>query len=289
MTLSVLTIVKNRSGHLAQLVEGLRRSDVPPFELVVVDMGSSPPVSIGPTPFPTHVVRLDRSGLPLAEARNTAAKAARGDRFLFLDVDCIPMRGLTGAMAQCLADHDALICAEVLYLGPDDARAAWKESTLLTRGVRHPVRDFPDNGVRREDNAGLFWSLVFGMRRESFFALGGFDETFIGYGAEDTDFGFRAKEAGVPLLFMGGAGAFHQYHDSFEPPLQHLDDIVRNAAAFRKRWNIWPMEGWLDAFETGGLISRLDETITILRRPDPTEIEQARVVPEKYRSGTDSL
>lgn len=278
MSLSVLTIVKNRSAHLAQLVEGLRRSDVLPDELVIVDMGSAPPVSIGETPFPVRMVQLDLPGLPLAAARNAAAQAAMGTDLLFLDVDCIPMRTLTDAMANALKKQDALICAEVLYLGPDDARGTWQEDDLQQRGVQHPVRAFPKSGLRKEDNAGLFWSLVFGIRRMSFFDLRGFDDAFTGYGAEDTDFGFRAKQEKLPLLFMGGTGALHQHHDSFDPPLQHLDDIVRNAMLFHKRWKIWPMEGWLEAFEKAGFIAREGEILTLIRRPDPDEIERARVV-----------
>lgn len=279
MTLSVLTIVKDRSAHLAQLIEGLRRSAVPPDELIIVDMASMPPVSAGEAPFPTKIVRLDGSGLPLAAARNAAARAANGDALLFLDVDCIPMRALTGAIARCLDDHDALICADIRYLAPEDARGEWDEADLLLRAEGHPVREFPAEGVRQEDNAGLFWSLAFGLHRQRFWHLGGFEEAFTGYGAEDTDFGFRARDAGLPLLFMGGAGAFHQYHDVFDPPLQHLEDIVRNARLFRARWNMWPMEGWLDAFETGGWIARRGERINVRRLPTELEIDQARISP----------
>lgn len=279
MTLSVLTIVKNRPLHLAQLVEGLRRSAVQPDELIIVDMASTPAIGVDQAPFPVQILRLDGPGLPLAAARNAAARAARGDTLLFLDVDCIPMRALTGAITQCLTEHDALICAEIRYLGPDDARNEWEEDDLLSRAQGHPVRYFPTDGVRREDNAGLFWSLAFGLHRRRFLDLGGFDEAFTGYGAEDTDFGFRAREAGLPLLFMGGAGAFHQYHDVFDPPLQHLEDIVRNAALFRARWKIWPMEGWLDAFEKAGLIIRRGDRIDLLRRPSDLEIKRARISP----------
>ncbi len=279
MTLSVLTIVKNRPSHLVQLVEGLRRSVVQPDELIIVDMASEPPVTAEGTPFPVQILRLDRPGLPLAAARNAAAQAAIGTRLLFLDVDCIPMGNLTAAIAQCLTDRDALVCAEVLYLAPGDARGEWEEADLMIRAAGHPVRQFPAQGLRREENAGLFWSLVFGIRRQAFFDLSGFDEEFIGYGAEDTDFGFRAREAGLPLLFMGGTGAFHQYHDVFDPPLQHLDDIIRNARLFRNRWKIWPMAGWLDAFERAGLIARKGDMIASLRRPSALEIVQARVSP----------
>lgn len=80
MTLSVLTIVKDRSAHLAQLIEGLRRSTHYPDELIIVDMASSPPISVGQAPFPIQIQRLDGPGLPLAAARNCAARAASGDK-----------------------------------------------------------------------------------------------------------------------------------------------------------------------------------------------------------------
>lgn len=275
MSISVLTIVKNRVGHLAQLVEGLKRSTVPPDEFIIVDMASDPLVAQPDLPFPVLVLRLDGDGLPLAAARNTAARAANGEYLLFLDVDCIPMRDLIDAMGDHLARNDALICAEALYLGPDDARGTWDEEGLRLSAVPHPVRRFPAEGLRAETHAGLFWSLVFGIRHARFTALGGFDEAFSGYGAEDTDFGFRSHRAGVPLLFMGGAGAFHQHHAVYDPPLQHVEDIVRNAQLFYDRWRIWPMEGWLAAFAEAGFVAWSANRISLLGRPDKADLERA--------------
>ncbi len=277
MTLSVLTIVKNRADHLARLVEGLRRSVEAPLELIIVDMASDPPVPHFDAPFPVHIVRLNDCDLPLAAARNAAANAAMGEELLFLDVDCIPMRELVCDMRASLLLHDALICAEALYLQPGDARGEWDETSLRASGKAHPVRDFPAAGLRAEPNAGLFWSLIFGIRRTRFVDLGGFDEAFTGYGAEDTDFGFRAREAGLPLLFKGGSGAFHQYHDVYDPPFQHFRDIVRNAVRFRERWGFWPMAGWLEAFGTMGLILCDSDDIVVLRDPHAGELENARL------------
>lgn len=267
MTMSVLTIVRNRTGHLAKLIEGLERSTRLPAELIVVDMGSTPPVAVTETAFPIEIHRLAAERLPLAASRNLAARHAVSEKLLFLDVDCIPMAGLIEEMSSALAEHAALICAEVLYLGPEDARGPWNEEDLKRRAKPHPVRPFPASGVRREDNAGLFWSLAFGIEKSRFSALGGFDEAFTGYGAEDTDFGFRVQAAGIPLLFMGGAGAFHQHHGSEDPPLGHFDDIVRNAQLFRARWNFWPMEGWLRTFADRGLIEFGPNTLTVISRP----------------------
>jgi GT2 family glycosyltransferase len=275
MSLSVLTIVRNRAAHLDQLIEGLRRSDQAPDELIIVDMSDSP-VSPAPTSFPVRIERMVTDGLPLAAARNRAAAMARFERLIFLDVDCIPMRECVGRMADVLIAQDALLCADVRYLGPHDARGDWTEDMLLAYGRRHPVRTFPDEGVREEANPGLFWSLAFAIRRDSFRAIGGFDEGFEGYGGEDTDLGFRAVGAGHRLLFVGGAVACHQYHESFEPPLQHLTDIVRNANYFREKWGKWPMDGWLRTFADKGLISWSDKRIEILRKPSRCELEAAR-------------
>ena len=277
MSVSALTIVRNRRGHLHQLVEGLRRGERTPDELIVVDM-SDAPVDVPSAGFPIRIDRFETEGLPLAAARNRAAAQARFDSLVFLDVDCIPLGACVRRLAEELALHDALLCADVRYLGPADARGPWTEGDLLARGQHHPVRAFPARGVRRETNAGLFWSLAFAIRRALFEALGGFDEGFTGYGAEDTDFGFRARDAGIDLLFVGGAIACHQYHDSHEPPVQHVADIVRNARFFRARWDRWPMEGWLAAFTDMGLVHWQDDRLDLIRLPTAVELASSRVV-----------
>lgn len=277
--LSVLTLVKNRPSHLRRLVEGLRRSETAPLELIVVDM-SEPPVEVEAAPdFPVTLIRFPTADLPLAQARNLAARQARGSRLLFLDVDCIPAAALVGRMEADLKREDALICASVGYLGAGEIDDDWTEAGLVALAASHPVRAFPPDGLRLEPNAGLFWSLTFGIRRGTFEALAGFDERFTGYGAEDTDFGFRCREAGLPLLFAGGAGSFHQHHGVFDPPLQHFDDIIRNARVFHDRWGVWPMESWLRSFESLGLSARVDQRLVRYRGPSPIEIEKARQPP----------
>lgn len=265
--ISVLTLVKNREEHLLNLVEGLRRSAVAPAELVIVDM-SATPVARPAADFPITLVRLETSALPLARARNLAAAHARADRLLFLDVDCIPGGDLIAVMADALDNRDALICAEVRYLaGADTKDGDWSDVSLREAGLPHPVRDFPVSGLVREANYGLFWSLAFGISTAAFARIGGFDERFTGYGAEDTDFAFRAREAGLELLFLGGPSAYHQHHGVFDPPVQHFADIVRNASLFHKRWGFWPMQGWLDAFARLGLVTRSDAEIVVISNP----------------------
>jgi GT2 family glycosyltransferase len=185
--------------------------------------------------------------------------------------DCI------GRLVKELDRSDGLLCADIRYLGPDDARQAWTETELLASGRPHSARDFPESGAREEANPGLFWSLAFAIRRGRFGALGGFDERFEGYGAEDTDLGFRAAKAGLPLVFVGGAIACHQYHESYEPPVQHVRDIVRNAQLFHDRWGRWPMEGWLKAFDRIGLVEWRSDALALRRLPTSDDFAAARV------------
>ncbi|HEV2553385.1 MAG TPA: galactosyltransferase-related protein [Bosea sp. (in: a-proteobacteria)] len=273
--ISVLTLVKNRREHLDNLVEGLRRSTVAPAKLVIVDM-SDVPIAQPVARFPIEVVRLDTTGLPLAQARNLAAAKAATEALLFLDVDCIPGSNLVGAMAAAVRDPSALICAEIRYLAAADTRGGvWTEASLKAVGVPHPVRSFPADGLVRQANAGLFWSLAFGVNRAAFERTGGFDERFTGYGAEDTDFAFRATAAELELFFMGGTSAFHQHHAVYDPPLQHFADIVRNARLFRDKWGFWPMDGWLDAFARMGFLRRSQAELTVIKSPSGKDIADA--------------
>jgi hypothetical protein len=279
---SLLTIVKGRDGHLGNLLAGLSRGTALPHRCVVVDMGESS-AAIPPTPFPLLHHRMPSPGLPLARARNAAAALAETPLLIFLDVDCIPAANLVVALAADAAAEDALICCEILYLPAGAAQRGWDEAQLRAVGQRHAVRHFPKAGLREEPNTGLFWSLAFAVRQDTFRRLGGFDEIFTGYGAEDTDLAFRARAAGVPLIFTGCTVAFHQHHRVYDPPLQHFADIVANAERFRTRHGFWPMDGWLDAFAAMGLIAPFHHAgaLTVLRHPTPAEIAAAGCPPER--------
>jgi GT2 family glycosyltransferase len=273
MTVSVLTLVRGRAAHLANLVRGLARQTTPPGELVIAHMGGPLIAVPGDVPFAVRVVdaRSEGEALPLAAARNRAAEAARGDGFIFLDVDCIPGRDLVAAYTTAL--DDAVLMGEVRYLEPGAAAGAWDEASLAARGAPHPVRSVPTAQVPAP--AGLFWSLSFAISRAAFDRVGGFDPGFAGYGAEDTDFAFRLREAGVPFRWVPGAVAYHQHHDTYDPPLQHAAAIVANARRFRERWGEWPMRGWLEAFAQRGVVAWEGDRLELIREPTERELAGA--------------
>ena len=281
--ISVVTLVGGRELHLRNMVAALSRSALPPQELVVgaLDFGAYEGCA---APFPIRIVRLparqNEPRLRLAEARNLAARAARGKILMFLDVDCMVAAGTLHAVADILEDDHAIVCPEVYYLR-HPIGADWAEADILANGIPHPARMFPRHGVRREDNAGLLWSVAFALHAATFDRIGGFDAGYVGYGAEDTDFGFSARAHGTPMLLLGGTRVFHQCHAVYYPPLQHFEDIVLNARRFMTKWGVWPMADWLTDFAARGLIAWHPKatTISMLRAPDAGEIAASRQPP----------
>ena len=122
----------------------------------------------------------------------------------------------------------------------------------------------------------MFWSLGFGIRAEDFIRLDGFSTGYAGYGAEDTDFGFKASALGLPVVFTPGT-VFHQHHGGGQAPAEpfrrhhpectHFPSYlawladVRLAPGFRRaRLVAWDPQG---------------EDLTILRHPSAEEIRAA--------------
>ncbi|MCS5735216.1 glycosyltransferase family 2 protein [Herbiconiux daphne] len=264
--IALITIAHGRHDHLRRQREAVLASLVAPRLQIVVAMGDP---QIGRMPQlapPVRAISIDAEPpLPLARARNLGAEAALqagADVLVFVDVDCLPAPDAVGAYARAAASPvtgDRLLCGPVTYLGPPPA-GGYRLDRLAELDDPHPARPAPAPGEVELGGAHeLFWSLSFALRASTWRLIGGFDERYSGYGGEDTDFAFAAREAGVELAWVGDARAYHQHHAVRHPPVDHVDDIVRNANLFHERWAEWPMRGWLDAFEADGLVSLGDD------------------------------
>ena len=264
MRTAVVTIAHGRHAHWrrqrAGLAAGLRPMLADRHVLVAIADPDLPGDAAAPALRTMHLGG-DPDRLPLAQARNVGAAAAIDDGaelLIFLDVDCIPGAWLVSGYRAAAAAPETrghLLCGPVTYLeppGPD----GYDLAELPALDAPHPARPAPPPG--RTVTGGsheLFWSLSFALDAATWHRIGGFDERYDGYGGEDTDFGQRARNAGVDLAWVGDARAFHQYHPVQDPPVAHLDDILRNGSIFAERWGWWPMRGWIDAFIERGLVA----------------------------------
>jgi GT2 family glycosyltransferase len=269
-SVSVLTIVRGRSTHLANLLAGLERQTRLPDELVIAWMQDAPS-AFPDLPFPVRSLLVPGDPMPLAAARNRAAAAARGDQLILLDVDCIPAAGLVERYVAT-ADAAGVRLGDVLYLPPGEADPA--DLPALDRvGVRHPAKPaLAEDEVRATPSHGELWGLSFALSAADWRRAGGMDERYVGYGGEETDFAARLDRAGVTMAWVGGARAYHQHHAIHIPPLQHFDSILRNARLFRATWGRWCMDYWLGQFVDRGLIAIDDDALHVVRHPTLAEI-----------------
>ncbi|MEU2561969.1 galactosyltransferase-related protein [Streptomyces longispororuber] len=274
MRVAVITLVAGRHRHLRLQQDGLAAGTRQPDHYVVVTMDD--PGARGvlagrrPTAGTVSVPTGADGRLPLAAARNAGARRALdagADLLVFLDVDCVPGPDLLARYARTAADG-ALLCGTVAYLPPPPPDG-YRLSTLPALAPPHPGRPVPgDTEVIRDGDHRLFWSLSFALTAATWRAVGGFCEDYTGYGGEDTDFARTAAAGGVELWWVGGAPAYHQYHPVSRPPVEHIDDILRNGRIYKDRWGSWPMEGWLHEFARRGLVTHDPRTDTWRRTGD---------------------
>ncbi len=281
---SVIITHYNRESNLNNTLKGLGFQTVTPSEVIVVDMGNGLTLE-NAYPFEITIVDFFSSWkfMPLAAARNLGAEHCRTEQIVFLDVDCIPEKDFCEKMVSASISETGLIMGTPRYmLGQIEIGTEIEE--CLDNSIFHPSRPLV-NGIMKEDCYEMFWSLCFSISKELFEHIGGFDDCFKGYGAEDTDFALEAKKAGIPF-YISDAVVYHQQHPVYIPPLNHLEPIVKNCNFFFSKWGYWPMADCLTEFVGMGYIQWDVETnapITIIRKPSDDEVKKRLVKNAPYR------
>ncbi len=265
--LSLVVVAAGRHDHLERALVSWYPS-APRTELVLVDLlGDGAVHEVATAAGVRFAARRDVScpaapggALRLAAGRNLGATRASTGRLCFVDVDCVVTPATPPRWVDAIDEHpDALLMPPVRYLRPDWTRhvdagdevggASWCSSSEPAARPA-PVPDRPAG----PDETDLFWSLAFCCSAAAFGRTGGFDESYVGYGAEDTDFARRAQRCGVPLVWIDAPPTFHQHHAPSRFDEGGLAQLVANARRFRARWGDWPMPGWLRELDDAGLL-----------------------------------
>ncbi|MFV8224324.1 glycosyltransferase family 2 protein [Christiangramia aquimixticola] len=251
---SVITIVKGRALHLQNLLQGIEKSSLKPTEVVIVSIDEDPEISAFDK-LPLNVFRINSEDghLPIGKARNYGAKKANNDHLIFLDVDCIPSSTFFEQILTQAISSKTLIMGTPRYLTRELPRN-YKADDLDKYSIHHPHRP-QISGLQKTSDYMLFWSLTFYIPKNLFIKLEGFDERYTGYGAEDTDFALKLKHTPGYSFYLSEACVYHQQHPVYSPPVNKVDEIIKNAEIFYSKWNRWVMENWLKAFAEKDLIN----------------------------------
>ncbi|MGB3591425.1 MAG: galactosyltransferase-related protein [Nonlabens sp.] len=273
---TAITIHYDREQQLNNMLRGLAKCSKHPEEVLIINMGPQPKIhrDYGLNIQVKQIEGDDSARLPIGEARNMGAQLASHDHLHFLDVDCIPGHHYLQDMTRYLYQNDGLVMGTPRYLY-EDPKPQFSCEDLYSISSAHHKRPRVEQ-VQKCDDPGMFWSLCFSITKQTFNKLGGFDSNFQGYGGEDTDLSFRCKEQQVPF-FLAPCEVYHQQHGFYKPPVDKIDSIVENCNYFYSKWNRWPMDKHLKAFQQRGYIDwSQDQTapIKIIKRPDTFNMEQ---------------
>lgn len=188
---------------LMETLASIARQTVPPEEIVVVDDGSEPPVSLSLTEMPARLVRLPHSGI--AAARNAGIGATSAPVVHVCDHDDIleptfyerQAAAFTGAHRIDIAFS---FCGFINELGAViPGRLPWEAPRLRT----------PHESLRTLLRGNQMASVAATFRREVFGALGGFHS--FDY-VQDWEFWLRAAAGGYRFTDIPEVLAWHRVH-----------------------------------------------------------------------------
>lgn len=226
--LSVVVPTYNRIVELRHTIPSLLEQDLAPerYEIIVADSNSSD----GTAAYLASVGRvrhLPGSYGGRAAARNAGIAAARGRIVLFNDSDIIASRDL---LRRHLARHDAQRCAVV---GLEVQVRSYEE--YLARSARPPVRDTLHPPTRKRLSWLYFLTGNASVRKADLDAVGGFDESFTGYGHEDLELGYRLAQLGVPIVYEPKAVNYHLQDVGFEDQKSKMELAGRSSVRFYRK------------------------------------------------------
>lgn len=194
---SVIVCVRDGARTISRQLRALDAQVGPtPFEVVVVDNGSRDGTRrlldawSGAAVHAAMAVRIvDGGSAPgIPRVRNLGARAARGRVLAFCDADDEVDPGWVAAMAAAV-DDDQLAGGLILARTRDGA----------------PRHDTFGPGLIATPYLPHVGTCNCAISRDTFFAVGGYDESLPRYGFEDVDLSWRVQEAGHPIVFVPDA------------------------------------------------------------------------------------
>lgn len=252
MDISLIITTYNWKEALRLSLESALAQALPPLEIVVADDGSRPDTTqqvctlAATSPVPIIHSWQEDKGFRLARSRNKAIAKARGEYIILIDGDIILHR-------HFIEDHLAFARPGFFVQGTRVLLGRELSQGILERG-RLALPSFA-RGVENKKNclrspllARLFSftsrrlpgikTCNFAFWKKDALAINGFNEEFVGWGREDSEFTARLLNSGIRrqnLKFL--ALGYHLYHPmNTRDRLSINDAILKRTIEERLRW-----------------------------------------------------
>jgi len=239
MRIAVILTTYNRPDALAAVLEGYFAQDMHEFEVIVADDGSTAETRqliddrARRAPFSVQHVWQEDRGFRAGAARNRALAATTADYVIFSDGDCVPPAEFV-SRHRALAEAGYFVAGNRILLSERFTGAVLRESVPIHRW-RHrqwvaawlrgdvnrllPLLALPDGAFRKRSQQR--WEGVktcnLGAWRADLERINGFDESYSGWGLEDSDLVIRLLHAGVRHKSARfAAPLFHLWHKEWD-------------------------------------------------------------------------
>ena len=219
MKISFIVLTYNRSDALLAVLRSLASQCGADHEVLIADDGSNS-LQVGllyrncpAFRCPVRHVWHPDTGFMAAAARNLGAHHAQGEYLVFLDGDCVPNASFVEAHTRLAGQGFFVNGSRVLLserltrqvvenkldLSAQSAAFWWNARLSRDSNKLLHVLSWPWSLFRVKQ--GFEWrgirSCNFGVWRQDFAAINGFDETFEGWGHEDADLVLRLCHLGI--------------------------------------------------------------------------------------------
>ena len=246
-TLAVVISTYNQPGFLRLTLEGYRRQTDRNYCIYIADDGSSEATGQliermqRDFPVPIHHIRQSDHGFRKARIHNRVIAQVRETQTLLSDGDCIPPAGLVAAHRRYAGD-DYFVSGSRVLLSRNYTEQLCKQpafasterlSCWLKRRLRGQVNRLlplllpPSLGPASQQLKGIrgchLACPTAALRR-----INGFDESFEGWGREDSDLVARLLHAGLSRRNLRGQPVLHLWHpESSRQQLADNDEILQ--------------------------------------------------------------
>ncbi|MEU6808271.1 glycosyltransferase [Streptomyces sp. NPDC046831] len=293
---SVVVPTYNRERLLRLTLESLARQTLPAdaFEVLVADDGSADGSAAVAAEFEQRLrlryLYQEDQGYRVAAARNLGLAHASAPVTVFVDSGVILHSGALAAHVDSHRDTDGpvAVCGYVYCFNEDNEDGALIERAIDYADPDATMAELARQGrwldIREEfyakytdDIAGLpapwlvWWTCNVSARTEQLRAVGGFDEAYRSWGAEDVDLSYRLHRDGARFVLNRAASAIHVPHPKSYS--ENMRAVAGNYRYFAEKYDtpITRLVPDHHFFEINDLIAerRLPSCPDHLRTPDP--------------------
>jgi glycosyltransferase involved in cell wall biosynthesis len=252
MTATVVIPTYNRAERLASLLACLTAQGDELVRVVVCDDGSTDETAKVARSFETRLplvyVFQEKQGFRAGQARNLGIARAVGDVVIFIDDDVLVANDFVhhhlAAHAGASRPRIAIGYRSRAFLSdPPATPIAWADFDDAEPDDRVVDIGARGEGVTQHATPWLFvYSCNFSVTRAD--GMPRFDESFVGWGMEDLEYGYRLEKSGYEIVAAPGARVLHAEdahpRDPFRCEVRTLaptyDSYVRNAIHFMDKY-----------------------------------------------------